>query len=112
MFQQVKVPVLGVVENMSYFVCDECDKKHTIFQSGAGQELAEQFKVPVLGEIPLISDVVAAGDSGIPITLSQPDSPASRAYRHLAGQVAAQISIHQTQEAKKVGAGFELAWKS
>lgn len=111
MFQQVKVPVLGVVENMSYFVCDQCDKKHHIFASGAGQQLADQFKVPVLGEIPLIPDVVAAGDSGMPITLSQPDSLASQAYRHLAGQVAAQISINQSQEAKKVGAGFELAWK-
>ncbi len=112
MFQQVKVPVLGVVENMSYFVCDGCNKEHRIFQSGAGKQLAEQFKVPVLGEIPLIPDVVAAGDSGMPITLSQPDSLASQAYRHLAGQVAAQISIHQTKQAKKVGAGFELAWKS
>jgi ATP-binding protein involved in chromosome partitioning len=112
MFEQVKVPVLGVVENMSYFVCDGCDKKHYIFASGAGQQLAEQFKVPVLGEIPLIPDVVAAGDSGLPITLSQPDSPASEAYRHLAGQVAAQISINQSQAPKKIGAGFELAWKS
>jgi ATP-binding protein involved in chromosome partitioning len=111
MFEQVKVPVLGVVENMSYFVCDGCDKKHHIFDSGAGQQLADQFKVPLLGEIPLIPDVVSAGDSGLPITISQPDSPASQAYRHLAGQVAAQISINQSQGAKKVGAGFELAWK-
>ena len=49
--------------------------------------LAEKFKVPLLGEIPLIPDVVSSGDSGMPITLSQPDSPASQAYRHLAGQV-------------------------
>ncbi len=111
MFQQVKVPVLGVVENMSYFVCDGCDKKHFIFQSGAGQQLADKFKVPILGEIPFIPDVVIAGDAGMPITLSQPESLASQAYRHLAGQVAAQISINQAQEAKKVGAGFELAWK-
>ncbi|NIQ02943.1 MAG: P-loop NTPase [Nitrospinaceae bacterium] len=111
MFQQVKVPVLGVVENMSYFVCDGCDKKHNIFQTGAGKQLSEQFTVPLLGEIPLIPDVVAGGDTGTPITLSQPDSPASIAYRELAGQVAAQISIHQAQAPKKVGAGFELAWK-
>jgi len=111
MFQQVKVPVLGVVENMSYFVCDGCDKKHYIFQSGAGKQLSEQFKVPILGEIPLIPDVVVGGDSGMPIVLGQPDSLASQAYRQLAGQVAAQISIHQSKEAKKVGAGFELAWK-
>ena len=66
----------------------------------------------LMGEIPLIPDVVSAGDSGLPITISQPDSPASQAYRHLAGQVAAQISINQSQGTKKVGAGFELAWKS
>ena len=112
MFQQVKVPVLGVVENMSYFVCDGCDKKHTIFQSGAGQQLADQFKVPVLGEIPIIPGVVEGGDSGVPITLSDPDSPASLAYKAVAGQVAAQISINQSKGEKKIDAGFELAWKS
>ena len=73
--------------------------------------MSEQFKVPILGEIPLIPDVVVGGDSGMPIVLGQPDSLASQAYRQLAGQVAAQISIHQSKEAKKVGAGFELAWK-
>jgi len=112
MFQQVKVPVLGVVENMSYFVCDGCDKKHTIFQSGAGQQLADQFKVPVLGEIPIIPAVVEGGDSGVPITLSDPDSPASLAYKAVAGQVAAQISINQSKGDQKIDAGFELAWKS
>ena len=112
MFQQVKVPVLGVVENMSYFVCDGCDKKHHIFQTGAGQELADKFKIPFLGEVPLIPEVVIAGDAGNPITLSNPDSPASQAYRHLAGQVAAQISIRQAQSEKKIDAGFELTWKS
>jgi len=111
MFEQVKVPVLGVVENMSYFVCDSCDKKHEIFQSGAGKDLADRFKIPLLGEIPLIPDVVTCGDNGVPITLSQPDSIATKAYQSLAGQVAAQISINQAKGDKKVDAGFELAWK-
>lgn len=111
MFEQVKVPVLGVVENMSYFVCDGCDKKHYLFQSGAGKSLAEQFKIPLLGEVPFIPDVVISGDNGVPITLSQPDSPATKAYQALAGQVAAQISINQAKGDSKVGAGFELAWK-
>ncbi|MCF8720512.1 Mrp/NBP35 family ATP-binding protein [Nitrospina gracilis] len=112
MFRQVKVPVLGVVENMSYFVCDGCDKKHFIFQSGAGQKLADDFKVPFLGDIPLIPDVVTGGDSGTPITLSNPDSPASIAYRELAGKVAAQISINQAGAEKKIDSSFELAWKA
>ena len=111
MFQQVKVPVLGVVENMSYFVCDGCDKKHHIFASGAGQQLAEKFKVPLLGEIPLIPmwSPAAIRECRSPSANRIPS--ASQAYRHLAGQVAAQISINQSQEVKKVGAGFELAWK-
>ncbi len=112
MFQQVKVPVLGVVENMSYFVCDGCDKKHQIFQSGAGQQLADQFKIPLLGEVPLVPDVVQGGDKGVPIILENPDSPASLAYKQLAGQVAAQISINQSKEEGKIDSSFELAWKS
>jgi ATP-binding protein involved in chromosome partitioning len=112
MFEQVKVPVLGVIENMSYFVCDGCDKKHHIFKSGGGKDLADQFKVPFMGEVPLIDEVVTGGDKGVPVTISHPDSPASLAYKHLAGQVAAQLAINQLQGEKKVDASFELAWKS
>ncbi len=111
MFEQVKVPVLGVVENMSYFVCDGCDKKHHIFLSGGGIKLAEQFKIPFLGDVPIINEVVEGGDSGVPVIMSHPDSPASQAYKALAGQVAAQLSINQAKE-DKVDASFELAWKS
>lgn len=110
MFQQVKVPLLGIVENMSYFICDGCDKKHYIFKNGGGKTLAETFKIPFLGEIPLISEVVAGGDSGVPILLSDPQSPASVAYTQLAGQVAAQLSIQQAKE-DKAEATFDLAWK-
>ncbi|MEE2986670.1 MAG: Mrp/NBP35 family ATP-binding protein [Nitrospinota bacterium] len=110
MFEQVKVPMLGIVENMSFFLCDSCDKKHHIFKEGGGKTLADKFKVPFLGEIPLINQVVEGGDSGVPILISHPDSPASQAYKSLAGQVAAQLSIMQSKE-EKVGANFELAWK-
>lgn len=111
MFEQVKVPLLGIVENMSYFICDGCDKKHYIFKSGGGQTLAAQFKIPFLGEVPLINEVVEGGDVGMPVLLSHPDSPASLAYKKLAGQVAAQLSINQAQQ-DKPSAHFELAWKS
>jgi len=111
MFEQVKVPVLGVIENMSYFICDGCDKKHYIFKHGGGKALADQFKVPFLGEVPIVNAVVEGGDNGIPILLSDPDSPASQAYKKLAGQVAAQISINQAND-EKVDSDFELAWKS
>ena len=110
MFQQVKVPLLGVVENMSYFICDGCDKKHNIFKQGGGQSLAEKFKIPFLGDVPIVSDVVLGGDSGVPILLSDQASPASVAYKHLAGQVAAQLSINQAK-GDKVDTSFDLAWK-
>ena len=95
---------------MSYFICDGCSKKHTIFKQGGGEKLAAQFNIPLLGEIPLIPEVVEGGDSGLPIVLSDPDSPATKAYRGLAGQVAAQLSINHAKE-QKVDATFELAWK-
>ncbi len=111
MFEQVKVPLLGIVENMSHFICDGCDKKHYIFKQGGGQTLAEKFKIPFLGEVPLVNEVVEGGDSGVPVLMSHPDSPASLAYRKLAGQVAAQLSIIQAKE-DKPAVGFDLAWKS
>jgi ATP-binding protein involved in chromosome partitioning len=110
MFQQVKVPMLGIVENMSYFICDGCDKKHHIFRSGGGKTLAENFKIPFLEEIPIITEVAEGGDSGVPIIMSNPESPASIAYKQLAGKVAAQLSIEQARE-DKAETSFELAWK-
>ena len=111
MFQQVKVPLLGIVENMSYFICDGCDKKHTIFKEGGGQTLADNFKIPLLGQIPIIPGVVEGGDSGVPIVMGDAESPASQAYKNLAGQVAAQLSINQSKD-DTVDASFELAWIS
>jgi ATP-binding protein involved in chromosome partitioning len=111
MFQQVKVPLLGIVENMSYFICDGCDKKHTIFKDGGGQTLADTFKIPLLGQIPIIPAVVEGGDSGVPIVMGDAESPASQAYKNLAGQVAAQLSINQSKD-DTVDASFELAWKN
>jgi ATP-binding protein involved in chromosome partitioning len=109
MFQQVKVPLLGIVENMSYFICDGCDKKHTIFKEGGGQKLADTFDIPLLGQVPIIPDVVEGGDSGIPIVMGDPESPASKAYKELAGKVAAQLSINQSKD-NTVDASFDLAW--
>ncbi len=111
MFQQVKVPVLGIVENMSYFVPpDMPDKKYHIFRQGGGQKLADRFHVPLLGQIPIVGEICEGGDLGKPITLNDPNSPASQAYIELAGKVAAQISINQAKE-DKPETTFELAWK-
>lgn len=94
MFQQVNVPVLGVVENMSYFVPpDMPEKRYDIFGTGGGQKLAEQFKIKLLGEVPLGLEVREGGDQGIPVVVSKPDSPQAKAFRTAAEEVARQISI-------------------
>ncbi len=110
MFESVKVPLLGIVENMSYFVCDGCDKKHHIFKSGGGNALAEQFKIPFLTDIPLVDAVVEGGDKGVPIIMADPSSPATTAYTKLAGQVASQLSIIHADK-NKPESSFELAWE-
>jgi ATP-binding protein involved in chromosome partitioning len=93
MFQRVRVPVLGIVENMSYFVCDGCSAQHHIFGQGGADRVARELGVPVIGRIPLQPDVVTSGDSGKPIVLSAPDSPAARALVELAGSVARKLSL-------------------
>src|SRR5262245_62890855 len=71
MFEQVKVPVLGIVENMAFFACDGCGKEHDLFRRGGGRRTAETLGVPFLGEVPLEPAVVVAGDEGVPIVRSE-----------------------------------------
>jgi len=87
MFQRVAVPVLGVVENMSYFVCPSCSEKHRIFGEGGGERLARELDVPLLAEIPFFPAVLEGADRGEPIVLSAPDSPAAEALFELAGRL-------------------------
>ena len=110
MFQQVNVPVLGIVENMSYFICDQCEKRHTIFRQGGGKRVAEELKLPLLGEIPLDSRVAEGGDAGKPIIVSHPDSPVAKAYRELAGKVAAALSVLSAAKGTALPA-FQMEWK-
>lgn len=93
MFDQLHVPCLGLVENMSYFICHKCDEKHFIFGEGGGRALAERYGVPLLGTIPLSESVREGGDLGVPIVVGAPDSAQARAFKDVAGNVAAQISI-------------------
>jgi ATP-binding protein involved in chromosome partitioning len=93
MFETVAVPVLGVVENMSYFVAPDTGIRYNIFGEGGGEKLAEQYGVPFLGAIPLGLEVRAGGDSGVPVVVSQPDSTQAQAFRHVAEEVARQVSI-------------------
>ncbi len=94
MFQQMSVPVLGFVENMSYFQPEGTDQRYEIFGHGGGRRLAEEVNVPFLGEVPIDPKVRQGGDSGVPITASDPDNAVSKAFIELAKNVAAQISIH------------------
>jgi ATP-binding protein involved in chromosome partitioning len=87
MFQRVAVPVLGVIENMSYFICPNCQEKHRIFGSGGGKRLAEELNVPLLGEIPFFGGVLEGADRGEPIVVSEPKTPAAQALFELAGRL-------------------------
>lgn len=97
MFQQMGVPVLGFVENMSYFHCPHCNERTDVFSHGGGHDLATETGVPFLGEIPLETAIRKGGDAGKPITASDPDHPVSEAFRAVAKQLAAQISIKALQ---------------
>ena len=93
MFETVAVPVLGVVENMSYFIAPETGVRYNIFGEGGGMKLAEQYGVPFLGAVPLGLDVREGGDRGAPVVISNPASPQAQAFRHVAEEVARQVSI-------------------
>jgi ATP-binding protein involved in chromosome partitioning len=93
MFETVAVPVLGVVENMSYFVAPDTGARYDIFGAGGGERLAEQYNVPFLGSVPLGMDVRDGGDRGVPVVVGQPDSPQALAFRRVAEEVARQVSI-------------------
>ena len=91
MFQRVNVPVLGIVENMSWFECPHCGKPTPIFGTGGGKRLADELELPLLGEIPLYPRIHEGGDRGTPIVVAEPEVAAARALRSLADRVAAAL---------------------
>jgi ATP-binding protein involved in chromosome partitioning len=93
MFETVAVPILGIVENMSYFIAPDTGARYNIFGEGGGQRLAEEYKVPFLGAIPLAIAVREGGDKGVPIVVGEPDSPQAAAFRQVAEEMARQVSI-------------------
>ena len=95
MFRKVAVPVLGIVENMSYFLCPHCGERSEIFGHGGAREEAEKLGVPFLGEVPLHLDIRTTSDSGHPIVVSKPDSPHAQVYKNVAGRVWKQLSANQ-----------------
>lgn len=84
MFQKVNVPLLGIIENMSYFVCGHCGERTEIFSHGGGERAAEKLGVPFLGRIPIDPSIREGGDSGHPIVVTDPTSPQAAAFRDIA----------------------------
>jgi ATP-binding protein involved in chromosome partitioning len=98
MFKKLGVPVLGVIENMSYFIAPDTGNRYDIFGHGGGQKVAERMGVPFLGEIPIDPRIREGGDTGEPIVVAAPDSPAGQALKNLGQSLAAKISVlHHTR---------------
>ena len=102
MFRQLNIPVLGVVENMSYVVCGHCQERTEIFGHGGGVKMAEDMGIPMLGQIPIDTRVRAGGDEGRPIVNAAPESPAAKAFAEVAGRVAAEISKQNARVLKVI----------
>lgn len=92
MFNKVEIPLLGVVENMSYYECSKCGNHDEIFSHGGGQRLAKEIEVPFLGELPLDARIRFGGDTGVPIVASSPDSDHAERFRHIASRAALEIA--------------------
>jgi ATP-binding protein involved in chromosome partitioning len=93
MFEKLQVPVLGVIENMSYFVCPDCHHRHDIFSSGDGQKRALELGLHFLGALPIDPAVRVGGDTGAPVVAGQPQSESAQAFRRIAGTLAQRVSI-------------------
>jgi ATP-binding protein involved in chromosome partitioning len=101
MFRRVDVPVLGIVENMSYFCCPNCGHRTDIFSHGGARKTAAELNCDFLGEIPLDSRIRETSDAGEPIVASEPDSEHSKAYRAIADKVAAKIEQSLGDQARR-----------
>ena len=93
MFDKVMIPIVGIVENMSYFICDGCGKQHEIFSRGGAERAAKKFNVPFLGEIPITPKLREGGDLGVPILIEQPNSEVSKIFMEIAAKLAGQLSV-------------------
>jgi ATP-binding protein involved in chromosome partitioning len=91
MFERVNIPVIGIVENMSWFECPHCGKPTAIFGAGGGERLAKELDLPLLGQIPLYPRVMEGGDRGAPIVQSDRDSTAAQALISIARRVTEQL---------------------
>jgi ATP-binding protein involved in chromosome partitioning len=95
MFQQMKVPVLGVVENMSEFVCPKCGHISHIFSQKGAQEFAVKHRIPILGEVPLLQDIMEAGENGTPIVMRDPQGPVAKAYEKIIERMQSEVERYR-----------------
>jgi len=102
MFKHVNAPLLGIVENMSFFMCPDCGKETEIFRRGGGQKESERLGIPLLGRIPLESAVCDAGDAGVPVVIGQPDGRAGQEFRQIAAAVVGVLTNRPSRPAVKI----------
>jgi len=93
MFQQTRVPILGIVENMSYYICPHCNSRDHIFGEGGARRAAAELEIPFLGEVPLDLAIRQQSDAGSPIVVARPESESAKTLREISRKVAAQVSI-------------------
>ncbi len=93
MFEKLKVPILGVIENMSYHVCSHCGEREDIFGHGGAKEASRRAGIPFLGEVPLDTSIRVSGDRGKPVTLESSESASVRAFHEIASRLASQVSV-------------------
>ena len=98
MFQKVNVPLLGIIENMSFFVCGHCGERTEIFSFAGGEQASKKFEIPFLGRIPLDPAIREGGDTGTPIVVANPDSSQSKAFVEIAAALRSQIENKESGE--------------
>lgn len=108
MFEKVNVPVLGIIENMSYYICPSCGHREDIFATGGGEKAARELGVPFLGAIPIYTPIRVGGDIGKPIVVMEPDAEQSVVIRQISRNMAAQVSIHSFDGSRSAGIDINL----
>ena len=93
MYKKLNIPPIGIIENMSYFACPNCQHEADIFGHGGGEKMAAELGIPFLGRLPIYQPIREGGDSGVPLMIAEPESPAARAFVAAAERTAAQVSI-------------------
>lgn len=111
MFQKVNVPLLGIIENMSYFICGHCGERSEIFSYGGGERAADKLGVPFLGRIPIDPAIRAGGDAGVPIVVADPASPQAAAFRQIGAALADRLKAAEVCDDGRSGNSLDSLLK-